>query len=161
MNAAKHSITRRLEATGTGLVALILILLVPASACAGPRHHGEWRRAPERRCVVKDLPRHCEATRVGHRLFYYHRGTFYQRAPRGFLTVRAPIGAFVSSLPPRCSLYVSGRDTFYISLGVAYQRCHRGYRVVERPIRLRSRHPLRHGGRHRHSFSYRGRPGWR
>ena len=158
MNPMKPSLIQRVEVLGAGLVVLVLILL-PAGACAGPRHHGERHGASERHCVVKALPRHCEVTRVGHRVFYYHRGAFYRKVPAGYLMIQAPIGALVSTPPPGCSLLGSGRSTFYISLGAAYQRHHRGYRVVEPPCRLGPRHPRHRGPRHRHPFSFRGRPG--
>lgn len=158
MRIRTPSLVQRTGILGTSLAAMALIL-IPTAACAGPRHQGGWHGTPERHSVVRTLPRHCERIRVGHRVFYYHRGDFYRRVPRGFLTVRAPIGARVSSLPSRCCLLGSGRNTFFISLGVAYQRCPKGYKVVKPPCRLRPRHPRHHGPRHPHPFSFRRSPG--
>lgn len=137
-----HSAMKRILGVGTGAIALVLVLL-PAGACAGPRSHGGWERGPDRHRAYAAGHRHYRPVRVRHRTFYHHRGLFYRKGPRGFVAIGAPIGAVVPSLPPGFSVYGSGRNTFYFAFGTAYQRHPKGFVVVKQPYRHRSWHSHR------------------
>ncbi len=67
--------------------------------------------------------------------YYYHRdrGAYYQKDPTGYVAVRAPIGAVVTSLPSGyTSFYVGPVQYFYFG-GVYYRTSSPGYMIVDPP----------------------------
>ncbi|GMR05087.1 MAG: hypothetical protein BMS9Abin23_1020 [Thermodesulfobacteriota bacterium] len=81
------------------------------------------RRLPKRRhrVVVRD------------REYFYRRGLFYYRRPRGFVVVGPPIGTIVASLGVRYKRIWVGGALYYYYSSIFYRRVPRGFVVVEPP----------------------------
>lgn len=80
----------------------------------------------------------------GHRTFvhrgityYYHGGTYYRRAPRGWVVVAAPFGAVVPVIPTGYRTVIVSGATYYVDDGVYYRRVivqnQPHYEVVQAP----------------------------
>lgn len=101
-------------------------------------------RPPRRRAVVvHPVPRPGKVfvappvgyrtVRVGRKKYFYHGGVFYRKARRGFVVVKAPVGAVVSTLPVGFVTLTVGGLPFYCYEGVYYRKVPSGYVVVDPP----------------------------
>lgn len=100
-------------------------------------------RPPRRRTVVvHPVPRHGKGFRapvgyrtvlVGRKRYFYHGGVFYRKARRGFVVVKAPVGAVVATLPVGFVTLSIGGLPFYCYEGVYYRKVPSGYVVVDPP----------------------------
>lgn len=96
-------------------VAVLSFLVVLMSICflataeAAPR--GE--RFPRPGKHVRDIPRSHVTINVGKSSYRYHRGIFYRPYHRGYLVVRAPIGARVRVLPPGYISFSIGINRYF------------------------------------------------
>jgi Family of unknown function (DUF6515) len=72
---------------------------------------------------------------IGGEPYFYHDGWFYRRHGRGYVVVRAPIGAVVRVLPPGHAAVWVGRREYFVAYGTYYvwDRAARGYVVVAEP----------------------------
>lgn len=110
------------------------------------RHDHRWYRYDQRRDYYRHyyrphgsfystLPAGVLTLSLAGGLFYYHMGTYYRPSDRGYVVVRAPIGARVRVLPEECSpLYIDGRR-YFVCDDVYYQPDGDDYVVIERPSR--------------------------
>ena len=146
-----RKLSRRCLAVCVAAALILLPLVFPISEAlaapprhkqAPPRHRPAPHQTLHRGTHVRVLPRRHVAVRVGPRRFFYHRGTFYRRAPSGFVVVRAPIGAVVLSLPLGFLRVVVGGAPYYWYGGVYYQRVPSGYAVVEAPPQAEASTPV-------------------
>ncbi len=106
------------------------------------RHH---RFKPHKHHHVRVIPRigfRLHALPFGHvRIviggspFYVNGGVFYQPARSGFVVVKAPHGALVTSLPIGYTVLHRGSQTYYVCEGTYFRKAHgkRGYIVVKKP----------------------------
>ncbi|RME70062.1 MAG: hypothetical protein D6781_07225 [Verrucomicrobia bacterium] len=77
------------------------------------------------------LPHGAVRVDVGGKPYYYHRGVFYRKGPRGFVVVAPPRGAIVRTLPPHHKRVII-RGTVYYRAGDTYYRpTPGGFMVVE------------------------------
>ena len=72
---------------------------------------------------------------IGGLAYYYWDGAFYRPWASGYISVAAPIGAFVSVLPPFCSVVYLGGIRYYYNDGAYYlwDATRAGYVVVAPP----------------------------
>lgn len=93
------------------LVFLISVCLL-ATVEAAPRS-GRFPRPGEH---VREIPRSHVTINVGRDSYRYNRGIFYRPTYRGYVVVRAPIGARVHVLPPGyISFYIGVNRYFYVN----------------------------------------------
>ena len=102
-----------------------------------PRHHRG--RAVVRhpvpkygRAVVKLSPKHRKVT-VRKTRYFFDSGIFYRSGPGGYVVIRAPLGAILSSVPMGSVTFVLRGTTYWYYSGVYYRRVPSGYVVVEAP----------------------------
>ncbi|MDP4726422.1 MAG: DUF6515 family protein, partial [Desulfobacterales bacterium] len=113
---------------------LIAMTVTADSAFAQPRRAAEVRRTAQRHGkVVVSLPKNHRTVSVGRTRYFYQHGTFYRKAPAGYVVVNAPPGAVVFGLPVGYRTAVFGGVTYFNYGGVYYQRVPLGYRVVSTP----------------------------
>jgi uncharacterized protein YgiM (DUF1202 family) len=113
---------------------LIAMTVTADSAFAQPRRAAEVRRPAQRHGkVVVSLPKNHRTVSVGRKRYFYQHGTFYRKAPAGYVVVRAPLGAVVVGLPVGFRTAVFGGMTYSTYGGTYYQRVPAGYRVVSTP----------------------------
>ena len=113
---------------------LIAMTVTADSAFAQPRRAAEVRRTAQRHGkVVVSLPKNHRTVSVGRTRYFYQHGTFYRKAPAGYVVVRAPLGAVVVCLPVGFRTAVFGGMTYFTYGGAYYQRVPAGYRVVSTP----------------------------
>ena len=101
------------------LPVILAALLLPAAGAFAPE--AEAKR-PRHGTTVVVLP-------SGHRTFahrgityYYHSGVYYRRAPRGYVVVTAPFGAYVPVIPTGYRTVIVSGATYYVDDGVYYRR---------------------------------------
>lgn len=106
------------------------------------RHH---RFKPHKHHHVRVIPRigfRLHALPFGHvRIvigglpFYVHGGAFYRPARTGFVVVKAPYGAIVTSLPTGYAVLHRGSQTYYVCEETYFMQApgRRGYIVVKKP----------------------------
>jgi hypothetical protein len=113
---------------------LIAMTVTADSAFAQPRRAAEVRRTAQRHGkVVVSLPKNHRTVSVGRTRYFYQHGTFYRKAPAGYVVVNAPPGAVVFGLPVGYRTAVFGGVTYFTYGGVYYQSVPSGYRVVSTP----------------------------
>jgi uncharacterized protein YgiM (DUF1202 family) len=121
---------------------LMAFLAILALAAAVPAEAGRWHRGKEYREHGRQRHPHraYHPVRVGRHRYFYRTGRFYRHHPRrGYVAVRAPIGAVIADLPAGFRIVVSG-GTRYFHFGDVYCRPHpRGFRVVAAPAVHRPR----------------------
>jgi len=68
--------------------------------------------------------------------YFYREGCFYNKGPRGYVRVVAPIGARITSLPHGYKIVRVHRVKYYVFGGVYYRFYPRGkiYVVVKTPL---------------------------
>lgn len=117
------------------LAGIFIAMTVTAdSAFAQPRRAAEVRHPAQRHDkVVVSLPKNHRAVSVGRTRYFYHRGTFYRKAPAGYAVVNAPLGAVVFDLPIGFRTVLVGGTSYFTNGGVYYRRLPSGYRVVSAP----------------------------
>ena len=100
------------------------------------RHDSRWEghRQQRREMAVRKLPRGARHIRMGQHEYYVHRGHFYRRDPRGFLSVSTPVGALVASLPGGFLSVSIGGVNYWQGDGVYFRRAARGFVVVPPPV---------------------------
>lgn len=95
-----------------------------------PRHHVRDVRA------ARHFPRHhkhFKRVRVGHKHYYTHGGRYYEKGPRGFLSIAPPYGAWILSLPIGSARLTIGGSTYFRHQQTYYQAGPGGYVVVAPP----------------------------
>lgn len=113
----------------TTVLVFPLILGVADNSIAGNVHKGR-NKGP---VVIKRLPAGYKPLSLGRQQFYLHKGIFYRRGTGGYISVSAPIGAFISVLPVGYSTVVVRGTTYYVSSGIYYRPSSTGYVIVEPP----------------------------
>ena len=89
--------------------------------------------------IVTALPAAPRTVVVGGKRHFYASGIFYEKHPRGYVIVRAPIGARVGVLPPGHLRVVLGGTVYFNYYGTYYQLDPaRGDYVVVTPLRAAS-----------------------
>jgi hypothetical protein len=80
-------------------------------------------------------PRWEAAFVIGGLSYYYLEGAFYRPWGTGFISVAAPIGAYLAFLPPDCSVVYVGGARYYYGNGAyyAWDAARAGYVVVAPP----------------------------
>lgn len=98
------------------------------------QHRRDDRRA-EQREIRRNDDRNYREVIVRDRHYFYRDGYFYDRGPRGYVRIGAPIGARIVFLPRGYEIVRVGRARFYVFGGVYYNYLPREkvYVVVERP----------------------------
>jgi hypothetical protein len=126
------------------LVGILIAMTVTAgSAFAQSRRAAEVRHSAQRHgIVVASLPKNHRTVSVGRTRYFYQHGTFYRKAPIGYMGVRAPLGAVVVGLPVGFRTAVVGGMTYFTYGGAYYQRVPAGYRVVSMPLPMVVQAPL-------------------
>ena len=116
-------------------VLMMTCLFAGSTAFADPpgRHVVTHRHKAQHGRVVARLP-------VGHyRIharganYYYHRGAFYRKRPKGFVVVAAPVGAIISAPSVGFSTVIVHGSLYYLYGGVYYRKVSAGFMVVEAP----------------------------
>ncbi|MGD2062672.1 MAG: hypothetical protein PVF51_03710 [Nitrospirota bacterium] len=84
------------------------------------------------------VPRWEAAFVIGGLSYFYFEGAFYRRWGSSYVTVAAPIGAYVSVLPPDCSVVYVGAARYYHGNGAYYRwdPARAGYMVVPPPAEV-------------------------
>lgn len=113
----------------------IFVLVVTAcwmSTAEAARHSGRFPRPGER---VRDIPRSHVTINVGRDSYRYNRGVFYRHDHRGYVVVRAPIGARVRVLPPGYISFTLGINRYFYVNSAYYlwEPRTREYLVVNAP----------------------------
>ena len=83
--------------------------------------------------TVSKLPRGYRRILHNKKPYYYYSGSFYRRAPSGFIVIGAPYGAIVFSLPVGYQRFWVDNAWYYAYGGAFYRRSPYGYVVVEAP----------------------------
>jgi hypothetical protein len=93
------------------------------------RDHGRRERVVEHHDNYRDVV-------VRDRHFFYRGGVFYDRGPRGYVVVTAPIGARVDVLPRGYRIIRHNRLRYYLFGGIYYRFLprERVYVVVNAPF---------------------------
>jgi len=135
----------------TSMTAGLILSAVHTSTAAdrGGRHHSttvretSWKdgrrvtvvQKSHRRDVrvVRQLPRGYKRVKVGHKDYYTHGGRYYEKGPRGFISIAPPYGAWFLSLPIGSARLTIGGRTYFRHYGTYYQAGPRGYAVVAPP----------------------------
>jgi hypothetical protein len=126
----------RLRAAILSLAGILMLFMLPwGSAWAqpyggpggSPHHHPRYGE------VYHGLPHGYHTVWAGRKKYFYHHGDFYQSGPRGFIVVRAPVGAVVAYLPIGFTTVVIGGIPYYYYDNVYYQKGPSGYIVAEPP----------------------------
>jgi uncharacterized protein YgiM (DUF1202 family) len=113
---------------------LIAMTVTADSAFAQSRRAAEVRHSAQRHGkMVASLPKNHRTVSVGRTRYFYQHGTFYRKAPAGYMAVNAPLGAVVAGLPVGFRMTVVGGITHFTYGGVYYRRVPSGYRVVSTP----------------------------
>jgi hypothetical protein len=114
------------------LIFLSFLFITEANAQARRGHHELVRK---RNVRVEHLPPHYETIVVHKNNYYYNKGFFYRRDPRGFTIVTAPVGARIRVLPGGYSTVKFGRFSYYYLNGAYYRYlpAERIFVVVENP----------------------------
>ena len=97
----------------------LMVALLPDQAAAQRRGRGMERRS--RSVAIGVLPRERARVLVGQKEFFYSRGIFYSSGPRGYLAVRAPIGAHIGALPVGYITVRMGAAPIFFYYGAYYQ----------------------------------------
>ena len=85
--------------------------------------------------VIRTLPLGYAAIMLANSLYYYHAGSFYRRAPGGYVVINSPVGAVVPALPADYSFLTVDGVRYYIHAGTYYLPAPGGYQVVADPRR--------------------------
>ena len=93
----------------------------PESLADSPRRHGRHTGPAYQPVVVK-----------GDR-YFYRGGRFFRSGPKGYVAVRAPLGAVIAGLPAGFRVVVSGGESYFVFGGICYRKVHAGYMVVAPP----------------------------
>jgi hypothetical protein len=127
--------------TRTVIVALILAIvsegmILTADSRAFDRRNTRARGPVIYRpgTVVAKLPAGHQAVRVRKKNYFYHGGTFFQQRPKGFVTVRPPMGAVVRDLPLGFTTAVIAGATYFFLAEACYRPVPAGYMVVTPPV---------------------------
>lgn len=121
---------------------LLAILTLFALAAAVPAEAGRWHREKEYRShgPRRHPHRTYRPVRVGRHRYFYRAGRFYRHHHRrGYVAVRAPVGAVIADLPAGFRIVLSGGTRYFHFQDVYYRPHSRGYRVVAAPVVHRSR----------------------
>lgn len=111
-----------------------------------PRHHvvkKTYKTAPQIRFYkpghrVTRLPQGHYPINVRDKNYYYFGGQYYRPSNRGYLVVRAPLGARVRHLPAGFLTLYIGSHIFYQVNDTYYRRVDSEYVVVEEPEDIQS-----------------------
>ncbi len=84
------------------------------------------------RNVVRLPPKHRKLM-VNRTRYFFDSGIFYRRGPRGYVIVRAPVGAILAGVPVGSVTFSLGNTPYWYYGGVYYRRVPSGYIVVDAP----------------------------
>jgi Family of unknown function (DUF6515)/Bacterial SH3 domain len=84
------------------------------------------------RAVVRLPPRHRNLM-VNRTRYFFDSGIFYREGPRGYVVVRAPLGAILASVPVGSVTFALGGTPYWYYSGAYYRRVPSGYTVVDAP----------------------------
>lgn len=129
----KNSFTANPSLHVTLLSFLILVIMLCWMSAAGAAPRGSRFHRPGEH--VRNLPTGHVTVRVGRDSYRYNRGVFYRPDRRGYVVVRAPIGARIRTLPPGFISFTIGLNRyFYInSAYYLWEPVAREYVVVNQP----------------------------
>ncbi|OGL67272.1 MAG: hypothetical protein A3J27_11030 [Candidatus Tectomicrobia bacterium RIFCSPLOWO2_12_FULL_69_37] len=118
------------------LPAVLAALLLPAAGALVELAEAQSRRLRHGETVIVLPPGNRTFAHRGI-TYYYHGGTYYRRAPRGWVVVAAPFGAVVPVIPTGYRTVIAGGATYYVDDGVYYRRVivqnQPQYEVVQAP----------------------------
>jgi hypothetical protein len=86
--------------------------------------------------VIRTLPPGHRTVTVAKKKYFYRKGVYYRKGPRGFAVVSAPLGAQIASLPPGYTRVRARGGVYYYRNGGYYRHYprRRTYVVVAAPI---------------------------
>jgi len=122
-------------------IAVVLCAAVSGYSVQGfaqpPRHKGPraFVRHPipkYGRNLVRLPPKHRNLM-VNRTRYFFDSGIFYREGPRGYVVVRAPLGAILASVPLGSVSFVLGGTPYWYYSGTYYRRVPSGYTVVDAP----------------------------
>jgi len=127
--------------TRTVIAALILAivsegLILTADSRAFDRRNTRSRGSAIYRpgTVVAKLPAGHQTVQIRKRNYFYHGGTFFQQRPKGFVTVRPPVGVVVRGIPLGFTTAVIAGATYFFLAEACYRPVPAGYMVVNPPV---------------------------
>ncbi len=114
------------------IIFLLLLFLAETNAQVRRGHPKVERRRVAR---IEHLPPHYETIVVHKKNYFYHNGFFYNRGPRGYVVIGAPIGARLRVLPLGYTIVKFGGLSYYYLNGAYYNYIpsENVYVVVDRP----------------------------
>ena len=112
-----------------------VLLVLPSSASAQNRKYHRERVKDRRERIVKRNVEYREVV-VKKKHYFYCEGYFYDRGPKGYVKVVAPIGARIALLPHGYKIVRFHRIKYYVFGGVYYRFYPREkvYIVVKTPL---------------------------
>lgn len=113
------------------IITVAAALSIAAFAAPAFADHGYGRH--DRHHVVRVLPHGYARVHYGHFDYFFHGGHFYRPVRGGFIAVRAPFGAIVTSLPFGYLAIQIGGVHYFTYAGVYYRPVPAGYEVVAVP----------------------------
>ncbi len=116
------------------LAAALILAALPAHSYAQEvivEHHYRHNKK-----IIEVLPSGYREIVYGGRHFYFREGVFYERGPKGYAIVEAPVGAAVTVMPAGFKIVRIRRARYYFLHGVYYKflPARKVYVVVRRPI---------------------------
>jgi hypothetical protein len=86
--------------------------------------------------AVDNLPEGFTTVNVGHEIYYYSKGIFYQKImhDQKYMVVSPPVGAVVSKMPEGYKYLSVDGKYYYEYQGVYYKRVFHGYKVINPPV---------------------------
>ncbi len=114
-----------------GVVSAIFLTCIPLqTAEAFSISFWRSRRPWYRTRTVVVLPAGAIPIQCAGNAYYYRRGEYYRRSPRGYAVVPAPIGAVIPTLPDQHRTMLINGITYHEYDGVYYRGGPSGYTVV-------------------------------
>ena len=108
-------------------------LTIGQPAWAAPQMHGPQRSYPKPGHVSRQLPQGHQSVRMGPDQYYFHKGVYYHREPKGFRVVTPPKGLVIERLPLGFETLIVAGITYFVLAGIFYQKTDNGYVVVDEP----------------------------
>lgn len=115
-----------------GIIIFSFLFLAELNAQSRKPHPGAVRRGTVR---VEHLPPHYETIVVHRKNYFYQNGSFYQRGPKGYVIIGAPIGARIRTLPLGFTIVRFGGLSYYYLNGAYYNYIpsENVYVVIDKP----------------------------
>ncbi len=115
-------------------VTLIAAWLVPAAPLwAGPQKKHDNDPYPEKGKIERRVPSEYQEIRGKNENYYFRKGVYYRKGPRGFVVVSPPRGLVVPVMPPGFETLIVAGVTHFLFGGVYYHKAPGGYMVVDEP----------------------------